>query len=79
MAHLLLPSIDRTRGRIVFVTSFSHDPESKHARRLPIPKELFCPAEIIAKPPPDKENRHRAGFRRYAGSKMCLMMLMRSL
>jgi len=79
LAHLLLPSIDRTGGRIIFVTSFSHDPFCKQAKYLTLPKELFQPAEMLAKPPPDKMNRTQAGFLRYATSKMCAMMLMHTL
>jgi NAD(P)-dependent dehydrogenase (short-subunit alcohol dehydrogenase family) len=79
LAYLLLPVINRTQGRIVFITSFTHDPLCKQAKPLSLPKELFLPTEYLAKPAPDKGNLSQAGFRRYATSKMCAMMLMHAL
>ncbi|KAF2204502.1 hypothetical protein GQ43DRAFT_437829 [Delitschia confertaspora ATCC 74209] len=79
LVHLFLPSMDRVHGQIIFITSFSHAPESKHTKFLPLPKELWKPAEVLAKPSPDPENKTKGGFRRYAESMMCSMILMHSL
>jgi NAD(P)-dependent dehydrogenase (short-subunit alcohol dehydrogenase family) len=55
----LLPSIDCEAGRIVFITSFSHDPEDPLGRLLPLRKTMWRPVHDLAKPsmPDTKYNK----------------------
>ncbi|KAF2786087.1 hypothetical protein K505DRAFT_319017 [Melanomma pulvis-pyrius CBS 109.77] len=80
LIHQLIRNMRRENGRIVFVTSFSHDPTSRYARAMPLPRHLWMPVDDLAWPPHDViEHKSKAGLRPYATSKMCLMMLMHSI
>lgn len=78
---LLLPSMDHDNGRIVFITSWTHDPADTHSRVLPLPTTMWRPVSDLAKPSiaDTKYNKNQAGLRRYAESKLCLMMFMHTL
>jgi len=77
----LLPSIDRDFGRIVFITSWTHDPTDLRSRLLPLRRTMWRPVRDLAKPsvPDTSYNRSQAGVRRYGESKLWLMMFMHSL
>jgi NAD(P)-dependent dehydrogenase (short-subunit alcohol dehydrogenase family) len=79
LVHCLLPSLEREHCRIVLVTSFTHDPQCSLAKLLPLPRRLWTDVETLAHPACTQKKSTGAGFRRYAASKMCLMMLMHSV
>ncbi|MCJ1249378.1 hypothetical protein MMC30_006601 [Trapelia coarctata] len=77
---LLLQSLDRQNGRILFITSWTHDPLDPKSRLLPLRKEMWRPVRELAIPAPDRGfSRTQAGLRRYAESKLCCMMFMHAL
>lgn len=78
---ILLQSMDRDFGRIVFITSWTHDPRDPHSRLLPLRKTMWRPVRELAKPsvPDTRYNRSQAGVRRYGESKLWLMMFMHAL
>jgi NAD(P)-dependent dehydrogenase (short-subunit alcohol dehydrogenase family) len=74
LAHFLLvrevlPRM-RAPGRVVFVSSATHDP----ARRTGFPAPRYATARELAHPTADAERPMRAGQRRYAASKLCNVM-----
>jgi NAD(P)-dependent dehydrogenase (short-subunit alcohol dehydrogenase family) len=74
LAHFLLvrevlPRM-RAPGRVVFVSSATHDP----ARRTGFPAPRYTTAQELAHPTTDAEHPMRAGQRRYAASKLCNVM-----
>jgi NAD(P)-dependent dehydrogenase (short-subunit alcohol dehydrogenase family) len=74
LAHFLLvrevlPTM-RAPGRVVFVSSATHDP----ARRTGFPPPRYTTARELAYPTADTESAMRAGQRRYAASKLCNVM-----
>ncbi|MEQ8267276.1 MAG: SDR family NAD(P)-dependent oxidoreductase [Parvibaculum sp.] len=66
LANLMLPHIE-PGGRIVFVSSGTHDP----ARKTPLPAPRWTSAEALAQPANDGESSGKAGRRAYAMSKLC--------
>jgi NAD(P)-dependent dehydrogenase (short-subunit alcohol dehydrogenase family) len=75
---LLLESMDRERGRIVIVSSFSHDPAVSYNRSYHTEKMIFTDPEKMARPAMNDTpgDEWKAGMRRYGLSKMLLLMLM---
>jgi NAD(P)-dependent dehydrogenase (short-subunit alcohol dehydrogenase family) len=75
---LLLPSIDRENGRIVFVSSSAHDPT--HWLNKNFKPDAIAwkePGELARPTVPDQEGDERnAGLRRYGTSKLWLLMFM---
>lgn len=66
LANLMLPHIE-PGGRIVFVSSGTHDP----ARKTPLPAPRWTTAEALAQIADDGESFGKAGRRAYAMSKLC--------
>jgi NAD(P)-dependent dehydrogenase (short-subunit alcohol dehydrogenase family) len=71
LAHFLLvrevlPNMPAP-GRVVFVSSATHDP----AQRTGFPAPRYATARRLAHPTGDAEHPMRAGRRRYAASKLC--------
>ncbi|KAJ4347930.1 uncharacterized protein N0V89_009302 [Didymosphaeria variabile] len=79
LVNALLPAMDSRNCRVVFMTSFTHDPTCLRAKLLPLPRRLWLDSKMLAHPPVPRRNSTKAGFARYARSKMCLMMFMHSL
>ncbi|KAF2726485.1 NAD(P)-binding protein, partial [Polyplosphaeria fusca] len=79
MVNSLLPAVARHHCRVVFVTSFTHDPTCLRAKLLPLPQKLWVETELMIRPPVPRRNSTRVGFAIYARSKMCLMMFMHAL
>ncbi|KAF2086362.1 NAD(P)-binding protein [Saccharata proteae CBS 121410] len=79
LVNLLLDSMDKQKGRIVFVSSWSHDTKFWVNESCKPPNEYWREdLEEIARPteqdkPGDAKN---AGFRRYGSSKLWLLMFM---
>jgi NAD(P)-dependent dehydrogenase (short-subunit alcohol dehydrogenase family) len=69
LVHEVLPRM-RAPGRVVFVSSATHDP----ARRTGFPAPRYTTARELAHPTADAERPMRAGQRRYAASKLCNVM-----
>ncbi|MCJ1387793.1 hypothetical protein MMC18_000636 [Xylographa bjoerkii] len=78
---LLLESIDKENGRIIFISSWTHDPASPYNRGLKLKKTMWRPVPDLARPgQTDRKGRDsQAGMRRYAESKLWLMMFMYEL
>jgi NAD(P)-dependent dehydrogenase (short-subunit alcohol dehydrogenase family) len=73
----LLQSIDVDKGRIVMVSSFTHDPDYYLNSRHVTEKIIFKDPEIMAHPTNDDNTAgFAAGMRRYALSKLLLLMFM---
>lgn len=78
---LLLQSMDKEHGRVVMVSSWSHNP---HDRRNVVTKHLGLPeykvqyheTEALAKGVEYTDEGQKAGLRRYGASKACLVMFM---
>lgn len=75
LAHFLLVRealpLMRPGSRVVFVSGAAHDP----ARRTGFPSPDFAAASELAHPDAERaERRVRAGLRRYAASKLCMVM-----
>jgi len=66
LANLMLPHIE-PGGRIVFVSSGTHDP----ARKTPLPAPRWTTAEALAQIADEGESFGKAGRRAYAMSKLC--------
>lgn len=66
LANLLIPKMEPD-GRIVFVSSGTHDP----ARKSGLPAPRWTSAEALARPANDGESLGKAGRRAYAMSKLC--------
>src|SRR6202022_178747 len=75
---LLLKSMDPDVGRIVIVSSFSHDPEYIWNAGYATDKLVFKKPEIMARPDTvDKPgDEYKAGMRRYGLSKTLILMFM---
>lgn len=78
---LLLQSMDKEHGRIVMVSSWSHNPHdkrnavTKHLGR-PEYKVQYSDTETLAKGVEYPDTGEKAGVRRYGASKACLVMFM---
>ena len=69
LANLMLPHLIAP-GRIIFVSSGTHDP----SQRTGMPAPLLRDARSLAAPDDEEEASHRPGFvgrRRYSTSKLC--------
>ena len=80
LAVLLIQSMDKANGRIVIVSSWTHDP-SHPLNNFILTEEhktIFNgDLEILAKPGKDKEgDAYNAGMRRYGASKALTIMIM---
>jgi len=75
---LLLKSMDTEKGRVVMVSSFTHDPEYYMNSYFAKEKLVFKNPEIMAKPVEEdkKGDEWGTGMRRYARSKLLLLMFM---
>ncbi|XXH04597.1 hypothetical protein Hte_011014 [Hypoxylon texense] len=80
LALMLLQSMDRERGRIVALSSWSYDPNDK--RNGPIPEQWKTIFQGSTEPVArgtwsanSKDPSWRTGFRRYGASKLCLVMM----
>ena len=78
---LLLESIDKDSGRIVFISSWTHDPANPYNRGLKLKETMWRPLPDLARPgqADGKGLASQAGMRRYAESKLWLMMFMYEL
>ena len=78
---LLLESMDKENGRIIFISSWTHDPANSYNRGLKLKKTMWRPVSDIARPAQadGKGLANQAGMRRYAESKLWLMMFMYEL
>ena len=79
---LLLPSIDKDSGRIVFVSSWSHDAKDPYNEQWDCPKEgMWIPPKEAIKPPPDdiKDDLFKKGMARYGQSKLAPLQFMYAL
>ena len=70
IARLLASGQLRGPGRIVIVSSGTHDPQL----RTGMPSPRLASAEQMARPAPDTEAPSKAGRRRYTTSKLCNVM-----
>lgn len=78
---LLLRSMDKERGRVVMISSWSHNPYDKRNR---ISSHLgaeehnthYRDTETLAKGVEYEDDGNKAGLRRYGASKACLVMFM---
>lgn len=66
LANLLLPHMARP-GRIVFVSSGTHDPKQKTG----LPAPVYPGAEKLARPDEEAGDAMKIGLRRYTTSKLC--------
>jgi NAD(P)-dependent dehydrogenase (short-subunit alcohol dehydrogenase family) len=82
---LVLRSIDKEHGRIVIISSWTHDPfdpRNEQHIKLDEQKTIFTDAESLAKPAFDEEKNlgkwelWEAGMRRYGMSKTLMQMFM---
>jgi NAD(P)-dependent dehydrogenase (short-subunit alcohol dehydrogenase family) len=75
---LFLRSMDKDMGRIVIVSSFTHDPEYKYNSQYATDKIVFKKPELMAKPDTvdKKGDEWAAGMRRYGLSKLLMVMFM---
>lgn len=78
---LLLQSMHPLHARIVYITSWTHDPSDPHSRALPLQSEMWRPLPDLAAPTrvDKKLSKTKLGFRRYAESKLWGMMFMQRL
>jgi len=78
---LLLESMDKERGRIIFISSWTHDPANPYNRGLKLEKTMWRPVPDLARPGQADPKGHvsQAGMKRYAESKLWLMMFMYEL
>ncbi|KAM0446635.1 hypothetical protein ACHAO4_009307 [Trichoderma viride] len=88
LSLLLLQSMDAQDGRILFVSSWSHDIDDPRNDMMMGAYEdtryptLFPGAEVLAKGQwsrPEDDPGINSGFRRYGASKLCAMMLCEEL
>jgi NAD(P)-dependent dehydrogenase (short-subunit alcohol dehydrogenase family) len=77
---LLLKSMDQDNGRIVIVSSFTHDPERSYNRSFVTDKLVFRKPQLMARPETEDKpgDQFMAGMRRYALSKTLMLMFMYS-
>lgn len=78
---LLLRSLDKEHGRVVMVSSWSHNPYDKRNavtkhQVLPEHKVQYRDTETLAKGVEYQDDGQKAGLRRYGASKACLVMFM---
>lgn len=78
---LLLQSMDKEHGRVVMVSSWSHNPYDKRnavTKHLGLPeyKVQYRDTETLAKGVEYTDEGQKAGVRRYGASKACLVMFM---
>jgi NAD(P)-dependent dehydrogenase (short-subunit alcohol dehydrogenase family) len=74
---LLLQSMDLEWGRIVIVSSFTHDPAVSYNSSFAKEKMMWKDVETLAGPHVDeKGDEWAAGMRRYARSKLLMLMFM---
>ncbi|ETS82680.1 hypothetical protein PFICI_04556 [Pestalotiopsis fici W106-1] len=86
---LLLQSMDRERGRIVWISSWSQDPKNSHNQRYGAYKEeryknmVLDDLEPLAKgtwsSKADDKTNWAAAYRRYGASKMCCVAMIHEL
>ena len=78
---LLLESMDKENGRVIFISSWTHDPANPYNRGLKLKKTMWRPVPDLARPAQadGKGMANQAGMRRYAESKLWLMMFMYEL
>ena len=80
---LLLQSMHPRHARIVYITSWTHDPADAHNRALPLQRKMWRPVPDLAAPSHlDKKlgmSKTVLGLRRYAESKLWAMMFMQNL
>jgi NAD(P)-dependent dehydrogenase (short-subunit alcohol dehydrogenase family) len=75
---LLLESMDPEMGRIVIVSSFTHDPEYSYNSSFATDKIVFKSPEVMAHPQEEKGDQWAYGMRRYGLSKLLMLMFMYS-
>lgn len=75
---LLLESMDPEMGRIVIVSSFTHDPEYRYNSNFATDKIVFKSPEVMAHPQEEKGDQWAYGMRRYGLSKLLMLMFMYS-
>lgn len=78
---LLLRSMDKEHGRVVMVSSWSHNPHDKRNavtkhQGKPEYKVQYNDTETLAKGVEYTDDGQKAGLRRYGASKACLVMFM---
>lgn len=78
---LLLESMDKKHGRILLVSSWSHDPYDSRNNGMGIYKgdeykTLWRDPEVLSKGVEYKDDGYKAGMRRYGTSKLMLVMFM---
>ncbi|MCJ1431734.1 hypothetical protein MMC27_001089 [Xylographa pallens] len=78
---LLLESMDKENGRVIFISSWTHDPADPFNRGVKLEKTMWRPVPDLANPAQadGKGLLNHAGMRRYAESKLWLMMFMYEL
>ena len=78
---LLLESMDKENGRIIFISSWTHDPANTYNRGLRLRKTMWRAVPDLARPKATdaKGLANQAGMRRYAESKLWLVMFMYEL
>lgn len=72
LVNLLLPSIDKTNGRIVYISSWSHNADDPMNKQFEPSNPMWQDPNDLVKPPADDPelNPWIAGMRRYASSKL---------
>ena len=75
---LLLESMDPEMGRIIIVSSFTHDPEYSYNSHFATDKIVFKSPEVMAHPQEEKGNQWAYGMRLYGLSKLLMLMFMYS-
>lgn len=77
----LFQSMHPLHARIVYITSWTHDPFDPHSRVLSLQSEMWRPLPDLAAPARVDKKLSMAtwGFRRYAESKLWSMMFMQRL
>ena len=77
---LLLQSMDKEHGRIVMISSFTHDPDCSWNNQMHLYegeyRTIYSDTEAISKGIEYTDDSYKAGMRRYAGSKLLLLMFM---
>jgi NAD(P)-dependent dehydrogenase (short-subunit alcohol dehydrogenase family) len=74
----LLQSMDRDAGRVVVLSSWTHNPHHKMNWGMGLFEEMYEKPSLVAKSPPDRKQDEgfKAGFARYGQSKFFLVMFM---
>lgn len=73
---LLLESLDPEKSRIIIISSFTHDPEHPLFSHFATDKTIFKSGMEMARPPESGDNGIGAGLRRYARTKLLMLMFM---